>query len=141
MDKRHVVASIEFVANLTGEALTGSRGVRRFGGHSLRVTGARLMAGMQCCAHPIDGKGSSDVVLRYLFYKGLTLTGVSPVGAVICRECSMQKNNAVLRRRARSNSSSSFVPSGSSNSSCSSKPGSTAELWGAMGSGAFDQQL
>ena len=35
VDKRHVVASIEFVANLTGEAL-----------HSLRVTGARLMAVM-----------------------------------------------------------------------------------------------
>ena len=46
VDKRHVVTSIEFVANLTGQALTGSGGVRRFGGHSLRVTGARLMAGM-----------------------------------------------------------------------------------------------
>ena len=46
MDNRHVVASIEFVVNVSGEALTGFGGVRRFGGHSLRVTGARLMAGM-----------------------------------------------------------------------------------------------
>ena len=49
VDRRHVVASIEFVANLTGG------GVRRFGGHSLRVTG-----GHQYCAHPADG----EVVIR-----------------------------------------------------------------------------
>ena len=67
VDKRHVVARIEFVANLTGEALTGSGGVRRFGGHSLRVTGARLMAGMGISVvliHP-DGK----VVIRRSFAK------------------------------------------------------------------------
>ena len=59
---------------------------------------------------------------------------MSPVGAVICRECSRQKNNAVPRRKAQSNSS-------SSNSSCSSKPGLTVELRSAMGSGASAQQL
>ena len=42
------------------------------------------------------------------------VSSVSPVGAVICRGCSRQKNNAVPRRKARSNSSSSFVPSDSS---------------------------
>ena len=51
------------------------------------------------------------------------VSSVSPVGAVICRGCSRQKNNAFPRRKARSNSSSSFVPSDSSNSSCPSKPG------------------
>ena len=68
VDKRHVVTSIEFVAKLTGEALTGSGGVRRLGGHSLRVTGARLMAGMGISIVLIQlmASWSSEVVLRYV---------------------------------------------------------------------------
>ena len=223
VDKRHVVTSIEFVANLTGEALTGSGGVRRFGGHCLRVTGARLMAGVGISVVLIQlmARWSSDVVLRHVaeallqgmsdaYRRGLSTSAlgktaeevlrqlevvksealqgkrlihylqhevatlkdiedvkvkdlgyivntesgvvhrpvvwatnvvpkrwrtvcgwvfgfgqyevwsVSLVGAVICRVCSRQKNNAVPRRKVRSNSSSSFVPSDSSNSSCSS---------------------
>ena len=68
VEKRHVVTSIEFVAKLTGEALTGYGGVRRFGGHSLRVTGARLMTGMGISIALIQlmARWSSDVVLRYV---------------------------------------------------------------------------
>ena len=39
VDKRHVVTCIEAVASLIGEPLEDHRGVRRYGGHSLRVTG------------------------------------------------------------------------------------------------------
>ena len=50
-----------------------------------------------------------------------------------------QRNTAVPRRKARSNSSSSFVPTDSSDSSCS--PGSAAGHGVAIGSGASAQQL
>ena len=68
VDNRRVVASIEFVANLTGEALTVSGGVRRFGGHSLRVTGARLTAGISISVVLIQlmARWSSDVVLLHI---------------------------------------------------------------------------
>ena len=59
---------LEFVANLIGEALTGSGGVRLFGGYSLCVTGALLMAGMGISVVLIQllTMWSSDVVLRYV---------------------------------------------------------------------------
>ena len=81
VDKRHVVTSIEFVASLIGEALTGSGGVRRFGGQSLRVTGARLMAGMGISIVLIQlmARWSSEVVcdmsLKPLYKECLALTG------------------------------------------------------------------
>ena len=59
VEKRHVVSSIEAVAKLVGEPLEDSRGVRRFGGHSLRVTGARTLAelGPPSCICPSGGSG------------------------------------------------------------------------------------
>ena len=74
VDKRCVVASIEFVANLTREALAGSGGVQRFGGQSLRVTGARLMAGMGISIVLIQLMEFYDTSLRLLCKECLTLT-------------------------------------------------------------------
>ena len=67
-EKRHVVHSIEYVAGLVGEPLVDSQGVRRFGGHSLRVTGARSLAGMGIDLMLIQlmARWSSNVVLRYV---------------------------------------------------------------------------
>jgi hypothetical protein len=68
VEKRHVVASIEAVAKLVGEPLEDSRGVRRFGGHSLRVTGARTLAelGIEIFMIQLMARWSSDVVYRYV---------------------------------------------------------------------------
>ena len=52
-----------------------------------------------------------------------------------------QQRSSSQKKKARSNFSSSFVPSDSSNSSRSSKHGSTVGLWGAIGTGASVQQL
>ena len=68
VDKRHVVTCIEAVATLIGEPLEDHRGVRRYGGHSLRVTGARTMAALGIEIHLIQlmARWSSDVVHRYV---------------------------------------------------------------------------
>ena len=46
VEKRHVVAGLEYVGALIGEPLVDDNGARRFGGHSLRVTGARSLAAL-----------------------------------------------------------------------------------------------
>jgi hypothetical protein len=68
VEKRHVVLSIEHIAAVLGESLVDSQGVRRFGGHSLRVTGARMLAGMGIDLMLIQlmARWSSNVVLRYV---------------------------------------------------------------------------
>ena len=68
VEKRHVVSSIEAVAKLVGEPLEDSRGVRRFGGHSLRVTGARTLAelGIEIFMIQLMARWSSNVVYRYV---------------------------------------------------------------------------
>ena len=68
MEKRHVVASLERVATALGEPLLDAHGVRRFGGHSLRVTGARTLAalGVSLALIQLMARWSSDVVLRYV---------------------------------------------------------------------------
>jgi len=67
-DKRHVVESIEVVALRIGESLVDAYGSRRFGGHSLRVTGARTLAalGIDVLLIQLMARWSSDVVLRYV---------------------------------------------------------------------------
>ena len=46
VEKRHVVLCIEAVATLLKEPLVDPGGVLRYGGHSLRVTGARTLASL-----------------------------------------------------------------------------------------------
>ena len=68
VQKRAVVAVIENVASLLGEPLTDEQGQRRFGGHSLRVTGARHLAaiGLDISLIQLMARWSSDVVFRYV---------------------------------------------------------------------------
>jgi len=67
-EKRHVVESLELVALRVGEPLTDVHGSRRFGGHSLRVTGTRTLAsmGIDVLLIQLMARWSSDVVLRYV---------------------------------------------------------------------------
>ena len=59
-----IVVQLEILRSLHG----GSGGIRRFGGHSLRVTGARLMAGMGFSIVLIQlmARWSFEAVLRYV---------------------------------------------------------------------------
>ena len=67
LDKWRVMTSIEFVARLIGEAFIGFDGVRRFGGYSLRVNGARLVVGMGISIVLIQlARWSSEAVLCYV---------------------------------------------------------------------------
>ncbi len=68
MEKRHVVSTIERIAELLGEPLADTQGVRGFGGHSLRVTGVRTLAGLGIDLRLIQlmARWSSEVVLRYV---------------------------------------------------------------------------
>ena len=63
-----MVLTIEHIAELLGEPLVDVQGIRRFGGHTLRVTGARTLAGMGIDLMLIQlmARWSSDVVLRYV---------------------------------------------------------------------------
>ena len=112
VDKRHVVTSIEFVARLIGEALTGSGGVRRFGGHSLRVTGARLMAGMGISIVLIQlmARWSSEAVLRYVaeaplqgmsdaYRKGLSTSALGTSAEETSRQLEVVKSETAQDKR------------------------------------------
>ena len=68
VEKRHVVASLEHIATTLGEPLVDAQGSRRYGGHSLRVTGARTLAalGLSLPLIQLMARWSSDVVLRYV---------------------------------------------------------------------------
>ena len=68
VEKKAVVTFIETVATLLDEPLTDDQGQRRFGGHSLRVTGARHLAsiGLEISLIQLMARWSSDVVLRYV---------------------------------------------------------------------------
>ena len=68
VEKRHVVTSLEHIATAVGEPLVDASGVRRYGGHSLRVTGARTLAalGVNLALIQLMARWSSDVVLRYV---------------------------------------------------------------------------
>ena len=112
VDKRCVVASIEFVASLTGEVLPGFGGVRRFGGHSLRVTGARLMAGMGISIVLIQlmARWSSGAVLRHAaeaplqgmsdtYRKGLSTTALGETAEGVLRQLEVVKSEAAHDER------------------------------------------
>ena len=67
-EKRHVVMCIEAVVSLVGEPLVDPNGVRRHGGHTLRITGARTMAalGIEIYLIQLMARWASDVVYRYV---------------------------------------------------------------------------
>jgi len=66
--KAAVVASIEYVASALAEPLTDAAGRRRFGGHSLRVTGARHLAtlGLELYKLSVLARWASPIILRYV---------------------------------------------------------------------------
>lgn len=66
--KENVVRTIEAAAASLGEELTDGGGRRRFGGHSLRVSGAKWLAsiGIEVAKIQVLARWSSDVVLRYI---------------------------------------------------------------------------
>jgi len=66
--KAGMVATIEQMASKTGERLTNSAGTRRFGGHSMRVTGSRFWAraGLEVFKIQIFARWGSSVILRYV---------------------------------------------------------------------------
>jgi len=76
--KANIVAALEAVVCKTGERLTNSTGQRRYGGHSMRVTGSRwwAMAGLEVSKIQIFARWGSAVVLRYVSDVPITnLTG------------------------------------------------------------------
>jgi len=68
VEKTAVVESIEIVAGMLGEDLRDQQGRPRFGGHSLRVTGARRLArlAIPTAVIMLMARWSSQVVLRYI---------------------------------------------------------------------------
>jgi hypothetical protein len=66
--KAAVTACIERLATLVGEPLEGSLGQRRFGGHSLRVSGAQWLGHLGFSVEQVRtfGRWASDTVIRYL---------------------------------------------------------------------------
>ena len=68
VDKTTVVETIEDIAMLLGEDLLDQQGRRRFGGHTLRISGARRLARLAIPTATIMllARWSSIVVLRYI---------------------------------------------------------------------------
>lgn len=66
--KEAVVRTIERLGGMLGEPLYAPDGTRRFGGHSLRVSGARWLASKGVAAEKIAAlaRWESQVVLRYI---------------------------------------------------------------------------
>jgi len=66
--KTGMVGALESVVGRTGEALTDGAGRKRFGGHSMRVTGSRFWvgAGLEVFKVQIFARWGSSVVLRYV---------------------------------------------------------------------------
>ena len=66
--KHLAVSGIEAVAVRTGESLTTPDGTRRFGGHTLRVTGARHLAatGVDLLTLQVLARWDSEIILRYV---------------------------------------------------------------------------
>jgi hypothetical protein len=66
--KVDMVKCIERAAVLCGEPLVDSLGSRRYGGHSLRVTGAQYLAsvGVPLLTIQLLGRWASDIIARYV---------------------------------------------------------------------------
>ena len=67
-NKVHVVDSFEAIGAALGQPLHDTAGTRRFGGHTPRVTGARVLAaaGMEINKVRIMARHSGDTILRYV---------------------------------------------------------------------------
>jgi len=67
-NKVHVVDSFEAIGAALGQPLHDVAGTRRFGGHTPRVTGARVLAaaGMEVNKVRIMARHSGDTILRYV---------------------------------------------------------------------------
>ena len=67
-DKEAVVQSFEAIASALDEPLYTPDGVRRYGGHSARVTGAQSLAahGVEVLKIRILARHSSDAIMRYV---------------------------------------------------------------------------
>ena len=72
--KAKMVATFEHFAGLTGERITNTAGLRLFGGHTLRVTGAQALAahGIEVAKIKILARHSSDAIYRYVAEAPLT---------------------------------------------------------------------
>ena len=68
VSKAAVVGTIEFIAARLDEPLLDAQGLRRFGGHSMRVTGAQWLGLLGFGIEHIKtfGRWASDTVVRYL---------------------------------------------------------------------------
>ena len=66
--KAAMVSTIEALGAAVGESLENSAGQRRFGGHSLRVSGAQWLGTLGFSVDQVKtfGRWASDTVLRYL---------------------------------------------------------------------------
>ena len=66
--KQAVVTTIELLATMCGQSVADDLGNRRFGGHTLRVTGAQLLAvhGLGVQKIRILARHSGDTILRYV---------------------------------------------------------------------------
>ena len=66
-DKSKVIDSIRRLAGLAGEALFDDQGGHRFGGHSLRVAGAQMLAaaGIELSKVELLARWKSPMVLHY----------------------------------------------------------------------------
>ena len=66
--KERVVATFERIAQICGEQVTDEQGNRRYGGHSLRVTGAQWLAslGVPLISIQLMARWASDVVAKYV---------------------------------------------------------------------------
>jgi hypothetical protein len=76
--KQGLVQAIEGVLQCTGEPLVDSSGRRRFGGHSMRVSGSRFWAskGLEIFKIQIFARWGSSIVLRYVAHVPIAnLTG------------------------------------------------------------------
>ena len=93
MTKDGVVRSIERAAEAIGHPLLNAWGRRRFGGHSLRVSGARWLAGIGLEASKIQSlaRWSSDIVLPYVADAHI---------AAIAADCKIARAQAVAVGRA-----------------------------------------
>jgi outer membrane murein-binding lipoprotein Lpp len=62
------VESLERVMIIIGEPITGTQGNRLYGGHSMRVAGARYLAaiGIDLLTIQLMGRWGSEIVLRYV---------------------------------------------------------------------------
>jgi hypothetical protein len=66
--KAAMVLTIEHLAELVHEPLTDAQGLRRFGGHSMRVSGAQWLGQLGFSVEQVKtfGRWASDTVVRYL---------------------------------------------------------------------------